>query len=190
MLAPFSEHAMLFCRMVIWTVFTLAAVNKLRDLSSFTDSIRSLLSLPASYARPLAQAVIIVELLIGLMMLVGGAALQWGFSTALFLLLAFSATLVNSLARGRQVSCNCFGSTTDPVSPADVIRNILLSLVPAAGMYVALEWGPATASPVSWDGIVVLASVVVWVTVSLHLRQVSWAFSNAATEDHAPAKEM
>ncbi|GAA3220844.1 MauE/DoxX family redox-associated membrane protein [Nonomuraea helvata] len=134
MLTPLPEHALLFFRLSLALVFALAFVAKVRDLPAFTKATAELSGLPARAARPAAVAVVAAEGSAATLMAVGGAALRWGLLLAAALLLLFSARLALALRRGRRVSCNCFGRSTQPISTLDLVRNAGLTACACAAL--------------------------------------------------------
>ena len=86
------------------------------------------LGVPAGLARPLPA----VELLVGAGLVTGVARrpLAW---VALGLLLAFTAVVAASLARGRRPACACFGGwSTRPIGAITLVRNGALAALALA----------------------------------------------------------
>ncbi|MFF0312045.1 MauE/DoxX family redox-associated membrane protein [Streptosporangium sp. NPDC004379] len=176
MLTPLSEHALMFLRLSLTSVFVLAVVAKLRDLPAFVKATGDLSGLPARAARPAAVAVVAAEGAAAFMTGAGGAALRWGLLLAAVLLLVFSAQLTRALLRGRRISCNCFGRGTQPISALDLIRNAGLITCACAALLLqasAPRQGVLQADALALVTVMAALSVTVWLRlpdVSLILR--------------------
>ena len=117
-------------RLVLAGVFLVAAVPKLLDPAAFAAAIGNFRVCPESMVNAIATVVPALELCGALALLTpwrrGGALLLGA------LLIAFTALLASSLARGLDLDCGCFGTTAqaEPVTPLDLLRNAgLLALV-------------------------------------------------------------
>jgi hypothetical protein len=124
-----------FCRWVIGITFALSALGKARAMASFRGSVAEFAILPARLTDPVAVVAVGAEILIVLLMAVGGWWVPAGFVLALGLLAAFSAALVVALRRRDEVSCNCFGPVQRPISWYDIARNAALGLCCLAGLW-------------------------------------------------------
>ncbi|TDE58166.1 hypothetical protein E1295_06025 [Nonomuraea mesophila] len=172
MLSPLPEYALLFFRLSLALVFVLAVVAKLRDLPAFTKATADLSGLPARAARPAATAVVLAEATAAVSIAAGGAALTWGLALAAGLLLLFSAQLTLALLRGRSVSCNCFGRSTQPISALDLLRNA--GLIACACAALVLQLLTSHQSVVRTDALALVAVMaLLFVTVWLRLPDVS-----------------
>lgn len=99
-----------------------------------------------------ARIVPLVELVLAAVLL---AAPRAGGAAALVLLGAFSAFVGRTLRRGLTVPCNCFGTARpEPVSPVDLLRNLLLG-----GLAVAALRAPEPVVPEVWAVAVALVAV-------------------------------
>lgn len=126
--------------LVLAGVFAAAGVAKGRRAAYTTATFRAL-RLPAPAA--LARAVPAAELVLAVMLVLAPSA---GGIAALVLLAGFSLVLARALRRGEQVACGCFGTAgTQPVGPADLIRNGLLALLALAAV-TAPALGPSVPS--------------------------------------------
>lgn len=114
-------------RLVLAGVFLAAAAPKLLDPAAFAEAITKYQVFPDAAVNLIATVVPALEL-------VGALALltPWRRGAALLLvgmLLAFTVLLAVSLARGLDLSCGCFGTSSEPVSPLHLLRNLgLLAL--------------------------------------------------------------
>jgi hypothetical protein len=113
---------------VLWGVFLVAGVRKLRDTAATAASMRGL-GLPAAAANGLAPLLPWAELAVVVLLLVPGVALP-GLALAFGLLLLFTVAIVAALLRGRRPACNCFGQASDqPIGWLTAVRNgVLLAI--------------------------------------------------------------
>ena len=133
---PVWESLAWLARLVLAGVFLVAATPKLLDPAAFAASIANFRVFPDALVNAIATVVPALELVGALALLTpwrrGGALLLGG------MLLAFTALLAVSLARGLDLDCGCFGADpsaqADPVSWLHLLRNVaLLALAEAAG---------------------------------------------------------
>jgi len=113
-----------FCRIVTALIFAMSFGSKILALSAFERSIAQFAILPPRLSQTAARSLLVIELLIVLMIVIGGPLLLSGFVLAIGLLLIFSGALALVLARGVKTSCNCFGPSENLVSPHDIWRNV------------------------------------------------------------------
>ncbi len=124
---PARELLAWLARLVLAGVFLAAAAPKLLDPAAFAEAITKYQVFPDAAVNLIATVVPALEL-------VGALALltPWRRGAALLLvgmLLAFTVLLAVSLARGLDLSCGCFGTSSEPVSPLHLLRNVgLLAL--------------------------------------------------------------
>ncbi len=112
-------------RLVLAGVFLVAAAPKLADPAAFATAIANFRVFPDNLVNLVATVVPALELTGALALLTPwrrGGALLLGI-----LLLAFTALLAASLARGLDLDCGCFGGETsaqaDPVTALHLLRN-------------------------------------------------------------------
>lgn len=121
-----------------WTLagtFLLAAMTKLRDLSSFAASIAALGYAPPTRAPWVAAGVIGAELAVaGLCALPRGPAAAAGLSLGAVLLTVFGAAAISAKRGRRVVPCRCFGSSGAPLGLRHAIRNGLLLILTGCGL--------------------------------------------------------
>ncbi len=121
-LAPYS---LTFSRIAIGLVFAASSLGKMRAFPTFEQAVKDFQILPAQSARASSYLFLAGEILVVLLMLLGGKLLlMLGFLLAILLLSVFCIALLTVLVRRLRVPCNCFGSSQKPVSPADLWRNI------------------------------------------------------------------
>ncbi|MEU7133662.1 MauE/DoxX family redox-associated membrane protein [Streptomyces sp. NPDC046261] len=131
---PYAETAI---RCLIGGMFLISAAGKLagaRAFGAFADSLRDMRLFPAARVRPLAVLVVAAECLVCVLLAVPVRPVAAvGFVVAAGLLLAFAGAVAVVAARGTRTSCRCFGTSSVPLGPRHVVRNVLLAAVAAAG---------------------------------------------------------
>jgi uncharacterized membrane protein YphA (DoxX/SURF4 family) len=104
-----SPHLLLAFRVFLGLIFVIAGILKARDSQSFADSIATFQVLPKELINMLAMALPPLEIIVGLMLLVGWQARAAAFSIAL-LLAVFNLAFIEALLRGLNIDCGCFGA--------------------------------------------------------------------------------
>jgi uncharacterized membrane protein YphA (DoxX/SURF4 family)/thiol-disulfide isomerase/thioredoxin len=131
------DAAALVARLLLATVFAVAAVAKLRDPDATTRSM-SALGAGGRYARPAARAVPVAELAVAAGLLIEPLVVPAAIA-AVFLLAVFTGAILNALRLKRRPDCGCFGNLLSRrVSVWTVARNIVLIAIAAL---VAVEGG-------------------------------------------------
>ena len=131
----FSAYALTFCRIAIAIMFALAWMGKIRNITTFQEAISDFRLLPENWSKVVARISISLELVTIVFMIIGKNLLLVGFLLAIGLLTTFSIALVTTLLRKMKVICNCFGLTENPISPYDIVRNLLFILCSAVGIW-------------------------------------------------------
>ena len=90
-------------------------------------------------ARALASGLLAAEAVTAALLTSASAV---GLLCALALLVTFTSALVGALRRKDRAPCACFGNTGQPIRPAHVVRNLLLTAAGAAGLVAALSGSP------------------------------------------------
>lgn len=122
----FMAEAVQWCRFVLATVFVVAAVAKLGDRPAFEQAVVGYRLLPDRWNRVVARALPPLELTAGLLLLAGVATAAVAAGLGL-LVAAFVAAVAANLARGRRITCGCFGATVErELSWWTVARNVVL----------------------------------------------------------------
>lgn len=145
-------------------VLTLAAIKKLRALTSFEVTLvrllpRAVWSVPGLHSRRLSRLVVVTELLTGGALLVASdsfavAVVAW--TTALFA--AFLLALVVASRRG--LSCGCLGRAHGSVGRSGVARGTAL-LVVSVSLLASVALGDPAGNPRWHVALMVAASVTV-----------------------------
>lgn len=125
---PARRAIVVVLRVLLAAVFLGAAIPKVMDPASFAEDVDNYRMLPDLLIGPVAVALPAVEILIAAALLTGihaaGAALLAGT-----LLVGFAAAMVQSMVRGIDLDCGCFGAVAEMrVSGLTVARNVVLTL--------------------------------------------------------------
>jgi hypothetical protein len=153
------------CALITAAVLLWAAAVKLRTPKSTAAAIAGF-GIPgvhdgAALARLLPAVEAAVAVLLVTVPRVGGVA-------AVGLLLAFTAVLTRALVTrpGETIRCGCFGASSAPISPATVVRNVMLTSCAAIPMFVseAVRSVPSFAAVVTVTAAAVVGTVIVQLT--------------------------
>jgi hypothetical protein len=123
-----TDYLLLGCRALIWTVFAVAFVGKVRGPSrfrGFVTSIRQLAILPDRVAVPAGLAIIAGEGTAVVLLALPGTP-WFGFALASGLLALFVGIVVRAVRGGVFAECRCFGSKGSVMGQAMIVRNLLL----------------------------------------------------------------
>lgn len=130
-----QAHVLLLLRLLVGALLLIAGVSKLGDREAFDNAVTDYDILPARLARPFARLVPLLEVLLGVLLLLGLFTVE-SAALAVPLFASFSLAIGVNMLRGRHVDCHCFGSTTnDRVGPAALVRSLLLTF---AALYVVI----------------------------------------------------
>ncbi|MEM8531857.1 MAG: MauE/DoxX family redox-associated membrane protein [Chloroflexota bacterium] len=162
-----SPYMLVFCQVVVGCVFALSVLGKVRDMSAFEESIQGFQLLPEPAIKPSAITFVVSEMIVVVLLLVGGVALPVGFVLAVVLLALFSGALFSVLQRKLDVSCGCFGASEQRVSYYDIVRNGGFMVCAIGGVWLATT----TVLP-GWEGFLLAGSAIAFVLVWTHLRDI------------------
>ncbi|KQW49364.1 DoxX family protein [Nocardioides sp. Root1257] len=138
-----KEWVGLLLRVVVGGVWIFAAALKLPDPAQSVAAVRAYQLLPASLVTPVGQLLPVIEMVVGVMLVIGlltrGAAV---ISAILFV--AFIIGIASVWARGINIDCGCFGGGgADPDAasqyPWEIARDVAL-----LGASLFLVWLPST----------------------------------------------
>jgi hypothetical protein len=121
------------CGLTIAAVFAASVGSKLFGggaLDGFAGSVRALLPVAASAARPVAGVVLAIEAAIVPLCLLAPAV---GLACAAGLLTAFAVAIGRALRRGVREPCRCFGRADTPLGRRHLVRAAGLAAVAVAG---------------------------------------------------------
>lgn len=158
-----SAYMLAFCQVVTGLLFLISSISKLRDVYGFIGTIHRFRLVNQYFERPIAFAFLAGELLVVILMVVGGSILAWGFLLATFLLILFSGALVSVLIRRIQTSCNCFGSSQKQVTRYDIVRNAMFVLCTGTGFFLVQNANTSGLGILDWSfvGLVSVLFVVI-----------------------------
>jgi thiol-disulfide isomerase/thioredoxin/uncharacterized membrane protein YphA (DoxX/SURF4 family) len=141
--------ALLVVRLVLASVFALAAVTKLADLRGSREAVEGF-GVPAGLAAPLGTLLPFAELAVAIALLPHSSA-RFGAIGAFALLALFAAAIGRSMARGEAPDCHCFGQLhSAPAGWRTLARNGVLGALAA---FVAIAgWSNAGPSVTGWIG--------------------------------------
>ncbi|HEU4421785.1 MAG TPA: MauE/DoxX family redox-associated membrane protein [Pilimelia sp.] len=168
------DLVLIVIRLMLAAIFAVAALAKLVDRADFRRALREF-GAPARLVGPLAVVVPLMELGVAAGLVLPGAA-WWAAVAAVVMLLAFTAVIAVSLARGRAPDCNCFGRlSASTVGRKSILRNALF----AAAAVAMVGAGPARVgrSAVAWVGNLSAAQQVglaAAVTIAVLLASQGW----------------
>jgi Methylamine utilisation protein MauE len=146
--------------LAIAVVFLTAAVGKLANWSTWLGELRDYDLLPRAAVAAVGAFVPALEIAGALSLLVPPTR-ALGLALLTGLLLAFSAVLARTLARGkRSLRCACFGASSQYVSWALPIRNVVMATVLGGALLIGPTTGGAPNLSV-WI-VATLASAIIW----------------------------
>jgi peroxiredoxin len=144
------EIAVLVVRLFLAGVFAVAGAAKLADRRGSRAAAVDF-GVPRAFAGVAALGLPLAELAVAAALLPAGSAV-WGLAGACALLVAFTAAIALSMARGQAPDCHCFGQLhSEPAGPRTLIRNAVL-LALAGGATFGAAFGNRGASAVAWLG--------------------------------------
>lgn len=124
-----SSHPTLFSRLAVSAVFLMAGVSKALDRPAFAAEISAYRLAPTLLVQPIALALPLLEILIGVYLLLGFMQ-RWSAGAAAVLLIGFIGAMALTLARGLTLDCGCFGNTLgvgilrETVGPSSIARDV------------------------------------------------------------------
>lgn len=124
-------------RWLLAGVFIYAGWVKLVEARSFADSIARFQIVPESFIHLMALGLPPFEILCGFALIVGPWKRQAAFSVAL-LCLIFLGALLSAVARGIEVECTCFGSSSPEPLWRSIARDVVLSIAAMGSYFSAL----------------------------------------------------
>lgn len=174
-------------QIVLGAVFLVAAAAKLKKPSLFVAALRGYELVPPVLSGPLAAGLVLIELLVAVSLL-SGWAVGVAVPVAGALLLGFAVAVGINLRRGRMVSCGCFGSVSERISPRTLARLgvLMVATIGLAVVRVVARPAPLNVANVAADGmagverlVLILAFgafLTVVATWLLHIPEISVLF--------------
>jgi methylamine utilization protein MauE len=141
------RYLVLFAAVTLGEVFAVSLIGKLPGRTAHPAYVRAtgdlLPARAASAAGPVALGVLVAE---GVAVVLLVLAPVLGLSLAAGLLFVFTIALTGALRRGSRTACRCFGASSRPIGPVQIVRNLLLAVVAVSGA-VAAAAGPGAGLP-------------------------------------------
>lgn len=152
-------------RLGLAALLIVSGTAKLRRPALFRAAVADYAVLPIRAVGPVASALPIAELVIGLALLLDFTAVA-AAAAAAALFAVFIAGMVVNLVRGRSIACGCLGVSRDTnVSWALVGRNLLLTVAALAvveiGLDASAELAPALVAAAAMFALLMLLSAAV-----------------------------
>lgn len=124
---PVGRAAIVVARLLVAGMFLWAGVPKILDPAVFAQDIANYQLVPDATIAYLAVIVPVIEIVVAVALVAGvearGAALLAGA-----MLVVFAAAMIQAMVRDIDLSCGCFGSTTESeVGWGSVARNLGLT---------------------------------------------------------------
>jgi hypothetical protein len=165
----FLLYLQAFCRSAVLLIFAFSFLGKVRHTATFQQTIANFALVPKKLHRPVAWLCLGAEVLVVLLMLPGGLFLLSGYVLAGLMLLAFSLAMASVLLRRLSTTCSCFGPSTQPIKPIDLVRNAGFLICVAGGcLTLSVPGGTAYLNLLEWSLVSLgsLAFVLIWTQLS------------------------
>jgi uncharacterized membrane protein YphA (DoxX/SURF4 family) len=121
-------------RLLLGAVWLVAGASKITDLDASVRAVRAYRLLPETAAQVVGAGLPVVELLLGVL-LVLGTGVRAAAAVSALLMLAFVVGIASAWARGLRVDCGCFGSGgelaagQDPDYGPELARDAALTVI-------------------------------------------------------------
>ena len=121
-------------RLLLGVVWLVAGASKITDLDASVRAVRAYRLLPETAAQVVGAGLPLVELLLGVLLVVG-AGVRAAAVVSAVLMLAFVVGITSAWARGLRIDCGCFGSGgelgagQDPTYGLELARDAALLVV-------------------------------------------------------------
>lgn len=147
---PWLRLGLLAARLVLGVVLVVAGALKLPDPAAAERAVRAYRLLPEAMVSPVAFGLPAVEIVVGLLLVVG-FAVRAAAVAAVVLLVVFVAAIASAWARGLQIDCGCFGGggevgAQDTAYLSEALRDSGLLLLAAILIRWPLSW-PMSGDP-------------------------------------------
>ena len=130
----YSGYATLFFRWILGFIFIYASWDKLQHPADFAQAVYNYRLLPEVFVNCFAIILPWVELICGVLLIVGFFK-NGSISLINVLLIIFFLAMTINLLRGLEIGCGCFsvGNITDKISITYLLRDLLMIIM---GFYV------------------------------------------------------
>ena len=120
------------CRIVLGLIFIYASFHKIVRPDQFAESMGNYRILPHYLVNLFAITLPYVEALFGLLLILqlSTPAAALGLDV---LMIVFLGALISAFLRGIDTGCGCFSATAEPISPSQILRDIIFLCM---GVYV------------------------------------------------------
>jgi hypothetical protein len=108
----FRREPVAYVRWVLGAIFVFASLDKILHPASFAQMIYNYQILPGALINLMALMLPWLELLLGFLLILGGAWLRPAVILSNVLLVVFFGALLYNLARGLDIHCGCFNTST------------------------------------------------------------------------------
>ncbi|GAA5139606.1 MauE/DoxX family redox-associated membrane protein [Pseudonocardia adelaidensis] len=121
-------------RLLLGAVWLVAGASKITDLDASVRAVRAYRLLPETAAQVVGAGLPVVELLLGVLLVVG-AGVRAAAAVSAVLMLAFGVGIAAAWARGLRIDCGCFGSGgelaagQDPTYALELARDAALTVL-------------------------------------------------------------
>ena len=117
-------------RLLLGGVMLWSGLAKVGDLAASVRAVRAFELLPESLAQLVGYALPVVEIVVGLLLVVG-LLTRYAAAVVALLMLAFIVGIVSAWARGLAIDCGCFGGggAIEPDQtqyPLEIVRDLAL----------------------------------------------------------------
>jgi uncharacterized membrane protein YphA (DoxX/SURF4 family) len=129
----------LVCRLVLALLFLYAAIEKIIDPQTFATAIYYYQLMPDFAINLMAVVLPILELLLALSF-VSGIYLRGASLISALLFLVFATALSINLARGLDISCGCFGKSSETINSLYLVRDLSLCLMSLFILFFDRGW--------------------------------------------------
>ena len=132
-----NKYFLLLLRLLLALIFIFAAIEKIAIPENFSASISNYKLLPVELIHILAIIIPWIELISGILLLLG-ISVKENSTIIIFLLIVFTSAIIISLFRGLNIDCGCFGTTYGAqIGLLKVSENILLIIFG----FILVRWG-------------------------------------------------
>jgi uncharacterized membrane protein YphA (DoxX/SURF4 family) len=126
----------LVARLIVGVVDLLAGLSKFSDPAGNVRAVRAYRILPESVVPTVGHALPTIEIVIGVLLIVGLLTRAMGLLSGLFFL-AFIIGISSAWARGLEINCGCFGNGGVPQDPQ---RQYAIDIARDLGLLLCSVW--------------------------------------------------
>jgi uncharacterized membrane protein YphA (DoxX/SURF4 family) len=126
----YHPYAIIMFRLALSALFIMSSIPKIKDKAYFTGVVSNYRILPSVVAKLFGVIFPYLELLIGLLLLLGLFTNEVLLISYLCILVFTVAMLINLLRGRKQIDCGCFGpKLSQKIGPIGILRNIILIMI-------------------------------------------------------------